>query len=107
MIYGIDQTTDLRDLDTRIKKFTSKKAALIWKSQSGGYAWVGAADEDIAPSQQNWHRRFRHIYETKNWRPPSKKKLYELAIRDSSSTYPRNSLDILASLISNNGIEIT
>jgi hypothetical protein len=72
VIYGIEQTTDSRYPETVIRKFTSKKAALHWAKDSGGFAWAGGARSDIPVPQQNWHSRLRDVYEMPSgWRPPS------------------------------------
>jgi len=36
MYYGIKKSTDLRSPNTEVKKFTSKRAALAWKSIGNG-----------------------------------------------------------------------
>lgn len=63
MIYGIESTTDLNNPETKIIKFASEAKARRWLAAgSGGFAWPGAARDDLPPSQQNFHRRFRSAY---------------------------------------------
>ena len=75
MICGIEETTDMNHPETKVVWFTSKVKALQWKqSKSGDYAWSGAADGNLPPTQQNWHRRFRRLYELpKGFRKPTLK----------------------------------
>lgn len=104
MFYGIEHNTDLRCLDTKVKKFRSKKSAMDWKSGGGGLAFPGAATNDIPVSQQNWHHRIRKVYEMPTgWRPPSKKILSKMALIDSTPTYMRYSIDAMASVIRASG----
>lgn len=63
MIYGIEETTDLNHPETVVRKFESLTRARKWAEQSGGLAWGGAADESLPVTQQNWHHRFRDLYE--------------------------------------------
>ena len=71
MIYGIEETTDSRFPETKVVKFTSRKRAIAWAKTDQGFAWPGAASEDIPIAQRNWHRRLRDIYEVSE-RHPSK-----------------------------------
>lgn len=74
MIYGVEETTDSRYPETKITKFTSRKAAITWVQKGGGFAWEGGARNDIPVQQQNWHHRLRDIYEIpKGERPPTAK----------------------------------
>ena len=59
MIYGVEQSTDLRDRRTKIKKFTSLQSALKWVSSSGGFTY------DNPEEARNYHRTFRELYELK------------------------------------------
>ena len=107
MFYGVEQTTDQRCPDTKIKKFTSLKQALKWRSNSGGYAWPGAARNDIPGPLRNFHHRLREVYEMpRGWRKPSSKQLNKEAWERSTSMYPRSSNEILASIFFRKGIEI-
>lgn len=104
MIYGIEETTDLRSPETKIKKFASKLRAIKWSENSGGLAWEGSAKKGIPVSQQNWHHRYRYVYSMPlGWRSPSKKKLSETARLYSTGTYYTTMNDILATSIRNDG----
>jgi len=63
MIIGIEQTTDMDHQETKIIKLRSEKAAIAWIKKGGGFAWPGAAREDIPSIQRNWHQRLRYAYE--------------------------------------------
>ncbi|MDA8209189.1 MAG: hypothetical protein M0Z92_09355 [Actinomycetota bacterium] len=106
MIYGIEQTTDMRYPETKIVKFTSRKRALAWLADDQGFAWAGGARHDIPASQQNWHSRIRACYEVVGFRRPSDKKLREEAHRISTPTYRRNAADVLAGEIRSQGERI-
>ena len=69
MIYGIEETTDSRFPETKVVKFTSRTRAIAWAKTDQGFAWSGAARNDIPSVQQNWHRRLRAVYEVKDRRP--------------------------------------
>ncbi len=71
MIYGIEETTDMRYPETKVVKFGSRNRAIAWVKDEQGFAWEGAARNDIPSQQQNWHRRLRWIYLVKD-RHPSK-----------------------------------
>ena len=76
MIYGVEETTDIRHPETVIVKFRTELQARKWAENSGGFAWSGAATESLPRQSQNWHKRFRRIFLMPyGWRPPSKKKL--------------------------------
>ena len=106
MIWGIEQSTDMRNPRTVIKKFSTRKSALKWASESGGYSDKGAANNALPVPSQNWHHSFRYVWETNGWRSPSVAKLDEMAWKISTSTYPRYARDVLASLIEKNGTEV-
>jgi hypothetical protein len=57
MLYGVEKSTDLRNPDVKIKKFTSKKALKKWLENSGNYTYN---DPEAA---RNYHRTFRYAYE--------------------------------------------
>ena len=69
MIYGIEQTTDSRNPETKVLKFTSRKRAIAWAQDIQGFAWSGGARNDIPVPQQNWHRRLRDLYEVAERNP--------------------------------------
>lgn len=97
----IEQSTDLRARGTKIRFTNSKTKALSYLKGSGRYTY---GDPNFA---QNWHRTFVEVYELPDgWRKPSKKKLEEEAMRWSTSTYPRTVNDVLAYVISSEGIEV-
>jgi len=101
MIYGIEQSTDLRYPGTRIRKFSSEKAALKWKSRGGGYTHT---DPD---SVRNWHHTIRRVFRMPpGWRPPSRAKLRKEAKEKSTPSYPRNENDVLAAYIEGQGMEV-
>jgi hypothetical protein len=76
MIVCIEETTDSRHPETRITTAASVDAAKRWLAGGGGYAWDGAAREDLPPSQQNHHRRLRYAYRMPpGWRMPTKKRI--------------------------------
>ena len=107
MIYGIEQTTDSRYPETKIRRFGGKKAALEWAKGGGGFAWDGGARHDIPSQQQNWHHRLRDIYEMPaGWRPPSPSQQREYC-RKWEGTSKRVSLaDAIASAVRNDGERI-
>ena len=72
-LLGIEETTDMRYPETKLRRFRSVSAALAWLGQDGNYAWSGAASNDLPVCQQNWHRRFRKVYLMPlGWRPDSR-----------------------------------
>ena len=58
MFYGLEQSTDLRDRRTVVKKFSSESALRRWIGNGGGE--LTYADPDLA---RNWHHTFREGYE--------------------------------------------
>ena len=107
MIYGIDQTSDMRHPETKIRKFSSRKQAERWAEDSGGIAWKGAVTSSVRSSMQNFHRRFRSIYLMPHrWMPPKDRELYTIVCRNSTSSYPCSRLDALASAIVRDGESI-
>lgn len=107
MIYGVEQTTDSRYPETVVRKFTSRKAALNWVKDGGGFAWIGGARSDIPVPQQNWHRRLRDLYEMPPaWRPPSitEQKAYVARYRGSSRRL--RMADAIASVVVRDGEKI-
>jgi hypothetical protein len=109
MLYGYEQTTDLRYPETKIRRFTSRKAAIDWlRAGRDKFAWPGAADSSLPPVSQNWHRRLRRVFEMpRGWRPPSQKQLGIETARNATPTYHRTPNDELARHILLNGVEIT
>ncbi len=78
MIVGIEQTTDQRHPETRIMRLSSRRHAEKWLTDSGKFAWSGAADKTLPVGQQNFHRRLRSAYVMPSgWRMPSKKRVEE------------------------------
>ena len=47
MIYGIEETTDMRYPETKVVKFGSRNRAIAWVKDEQGFAWEGAARNDI------------------------------------------------------------
>ena len=106
MIYGIEQTTDVRYPETKVVKFTSRKRALAWVAEDQGFAWSGAARNDIPVSQQNWHRRLRELYEVSE-RNPGKTHWQQLRREHyRNSTRPYSATDYEARWIREVGDEI-
>lgn len=101
MIYGVEQSTDLRDPRTRIRRFRSEPAALSWAAHSGQFTY---ADPEGA---RNWHHTFRTLYRMpKGWRPPKPQTLFREAERQSTRDYPRTSDDMLAEHVRRDGERI-
>ncbi len=67
MYYGISQSTDLREPQTKVKKFTSKRAALKW-AETSGYLTHG----EHADAMRNHHHTFRKVYDFKGRLPKFK-----------------------------------
>ncbi len=96
MFYGIAQSTDMRDPDTYIIKFTAKSALFKWMRGGGDYTHSDPA------AARNYHRTFRRGYELQG----------RIDKRDAifgdrgSHTYPRNEKDNLAYYIKKYGREL-
>jgi len=96
MIYGVEDSTDLRWKNTKIKRFRSIRQARRWA--------LSLPDQ----SKIFGHKTFRRLYRMPTgWRPPSKKQLDNLARQNSSSTYPRYANDVLGTLCYIKGEEIS
>lgn len=104
MIVGIEQTTDSRWPETKVVRLVGRKRTLAWVSAGGGYAWSGAADEQIPVQQQNWHHRLREAWEMPpGWRMPTRKAIAH--VRGSRPWEDRRSdLDIVAALVRRDGV---
>lgn len=97
MYYGVEQSTDMRDKRTVIKKFASNKVALLkWMKNSGGFTY------DDPESARNYHHTFRKGYEL-NGRVNKKDKIF---MESGTPTYPRNDADNLAAYLYKYGSEI-
>jgi hypothetical protein len=97
----ISQSTDLRAPETKISFTTSRKKALLFKSQGGKFT------HGDPEGSKNWHHTFNYAIQLNpGWRKPTRKWLEEKARKESSRDYPRFSHDILANLCFNNGIEL-
>ena len=104
MIYGIEDTTDLRASETKILKFTSKASALTWVGQLQGFAWPGSARDDIPVPQSNFHHRLRAVYDMPpGWRPPTPKEQASWVAQYRGSTYLRHGVDLIAQRIRRDG----
>ena len=57
MFYGIEQSTDLRDRRTVIKKFQSLTTLQKWMKNSGGFTYENPEES------RNYHHTFRSGYE--------------------------------------------
>lgn len=96
MYYGIEQSTDMRDKRTVIKKFSSKASLIKWMKNSGGFTY------DDPESARNYHHTFREGYELKG-RVDKKDKIF---MDRGSPTYPRSDNDNLANYLYVYGVEI-
>ena len=91
MYYVVTYSTDMRNKQTQIKKFTSEKAAIRFaKIDNGNFTY---ADPESA---RNWHHTFKKVYEfsgrlDKKW--IDKEKTY------SSPTYPCTENDAIHSYL--------
>ena len=91
MYYVVTYSTDLRNKQTQIKKFTSEKAAIKFaKIDNGNFTY---ADPESA---RNWHHTFKRVYEypgrmDRKW--IDKEKTY------SSPTYPCTENDAIHSYL--------
>ncbi len=97
MIYGIEESTDMRDPRTVIKKFTSVQSAKRWCANSGKFT------HDNPETAQNYHHTFRTIYQSPlGWRLPSKKQI-ELEVRHNmGSIYSPSTNKVIATHIHTN-----
>lgn len=89
MLYGVEQSTDMRCKKTVIKKFTSKTQALKWKENSGKFTY------DDPGAARNWHHTFRELYELEG-RINKKDSIFS---NRGSYTYPRNTNDNIANYL--------
>ena len=90
MYYGVEQSTDLRNQRTVIKKFTSIKSLYKWLDQcKNDYTY---ADPEGA---RNWHRTIREGYKLCG-RINKKDTIFS---DRGTSTYPRNENDNMATYI--------
>lgn len=97
----IEQSTDLRYPQTKIWFTRSLRGIAKLLERSGRFSY---SDPEAA---RNWHRTFVKAYELPvGWRKPTEKQLREKAVKESTSTYPRNSMDILAWIIREVGVEV-
>lgn len=96
MIYGVEQSTDQRCKQTKIKKFTSKIAANKWAKHSGNYT------HDDPESARNYHHTFRSLYDYSG-RINKKDDIFK---DNGSRDYPRSEADKLAHYLWKYGIEI-
>lgn len=58
MYYGVEQSTDQRNRNTVIRKFTTVEKAIAWKLKGSGDFTYN--DPEAA---RNWHHTFRDVYE--------------------------------------------
>jgi len=92
MFYGVEQSTDLRNPQTVVKKFRSKSQALRWRGEPGKSGRSTFADPEGA---RNWHHTFRRVYEL-----VGKVDRKHPVFKDrGTSTYPRCDADNLASYL--------
>lgn len=96
MYYGIEQSTDMRNRKTVIRKFSTESKLKKWMEGGGGYTY---GDPDSA---RNHHRSFREGY-ILNGRVDKKDPIFkDRGTRD----YQRCHDDNLASYIMRNGVEV-
>lgn len=96
MLYGIEQSTDLRCPRTVVKKFSTLSSLLRWMEGGGGFTYD---DPDVA---RNYHHTFRYGYKLigrVNWKD-------QIFSDRGTGFYPRNSSDNLASYIYKYGVEL-
>ena len=86
MYYGVEQSTDMRNKQTQIKKFTSKRSLEKWMQNSGNFTH----SDPVAA--RNYHHTYRYGYELIG-RVNKKDPIFK---DKGSSTYPRTNNDNLA-----------
>ena len=96
MLYGIEQSTDMRCPRTVVKKFTSENALRKWIAGGGGFTY---ADPEGA---RNHHRSFRSGHELSGRIDKNDKIFKSYGTRD----YPKNDTDNLAFYIQKHGREL-
>ena len=96
MFYGIEQSTDMRNKRTVIKRFPTKARLLTWMQNSGGFTHSDPA------AARNYHHTFRYGCELAE-RIDKKHRVF----RDRGSpSYPRTHADNMASYLYTYGTEI-
>lgn len=101
MIYGIEESTDLRNPRTVIKKFSSENAARKWAARGGGFTY------DDPEAARNYHHTFRRVYRMPmRWRMPSKSKIEYEWRRRQGSVYSPSMASIMASEVEKAGEEL-
>jgi len=98
-IYGIEQSTDMRDKRTIIKTFSSESTALKWKEYSGHLT-----HGENAEVQKNYHHTFRCVYVLVG-RLPTPKSIEKIRSEWRHSIYAKSVNDVKADYISSNGTE--
>lgn len=101
MIYGIEQSTDMRRPDTRIVRFASEAKARAWRSQGGGLTHGEHADV-----VRNHHHTHRSLYTSNGFRAVATNADRREARRRSTSMYPRTANDVLAARIKSECTEV-
>lgn len=96
MYYGIEQSTDMRDPRTVVKKFRSITALKKWMKHSGHFTYD---DPDAA---RNHHHTFRYGYELLGRVDKSD----EIFKSRGTPSYPRNDTDNLAWYVEKYGYEV-
>lgn len=100
MYAGVEQSTDMRDLCTKVVFFRKEKDALKWLrvKRSGELLYANPA------AARNGHRWFRQLYRLPaGWRRPSKKMLTSWCNTNGTPTYRRDESDALASMVRSAG----
>ena len=97
MIYGVEQSTDIRERRTKIVKFKSEASARKWKqTKSGNFTY------DNPEEARNYHKTFRELY-ILDGKIDKKDSIFH---QQGTSTYPRSYEDNLAMYIWKYGKEL-
>jgi hypothetical protein len=99
MYLGVEETTDRRSPETKIKVFRTEATARKWLSVELGFAWPAAANPALPVTQRNFHRRIRTVYEMPaRWQRPN-----QVAIQKARGSRPwedrRTDLEIVVASI--------
>jgi hypothetical protein len=102
MIIGIEQSTDLRDRRTALKKFSSVKAAEKWKNHEDNGKLTHGEHAEV---QRNYHHSFRTVYEV-DARRITKSYINKLISETRHSIYQLSTNDAKARIIQKIGVEL-
>jgi hypothetical protein len=96
--YGFEYSTDQTDHTITVKRFSSRSAALKWLQAVEGPQWAypGAANSALPPTQQNWHKRVREIHTMPpRWRPPTAREVSASQRKWGGSMYTPSAGEVL------------